>query len=87
LPIANNVIKITDMAVKKDDISSILKQVRKQTGLSRLELSELAGVGKTLIFDIESGRHSVSYSNLQKICRVLNIKIQFLPPIPLEDKK
>ncbi len=68
------------MTVNKTDFSKVLKATRKQAGLSQLELSELAGVGKTLVFDLENGRDTVSFANLKKICRVLNIKIQLIPP-------
>lgn len=74
------------MAVKNDTLAKILKQTRKHAGLTQTRLSELAGVGKTLVFDLENGRDTVSFSNLKKICRVLNIKIQFMPPLKLEDE-
>lgn len=63
--------------VKLDETSlaPLLKEVRKHAGISQLELAEIAGVGKTLIFDLEHGKKSVSFHNLLKILKVLNIKI------------
>jgi y4mF family transcriptional regulator len=76
--------KITAMTVNIAQLSKILHDTRKRAGLSQLELSELAGVGKTLIFDLEKGRDTVTFSNLLKVCRVLNIKIEFIPPVPMD---
>ena len=68
------------MAVKMDSLPTLVRQTRKQAGLSQAELADLAGVGKTLIFDLEKGHRKLSFENLQKICRVLNIRIEFHPP-------
>ena len=48
---------------------------RKRSGLSRNQLADLAGVGKTVIFDIEKGKETIRYSTLARILKVLNIKI------------
>ena len=32
---------------------------RKKSGLSRNQLAELAGVGKTLIYDLENGKQTI----------------------------
>lgn len=68
------------MAVKKESLSQTLRETRKKAGLSQQELADLAGVGKTLIFDLEKGHEKVAFDNLVKICRVLNIRIEFHPP-------
>ncbi len=46
----------------------------------QIELAELAGVGKTLVFNIEKGRINVHLDNLLKILVVLNIKVQLEAP-------
>ncbi len=53
---------------------------RKKAGLSRNELAMLAGVGKTVVFDIEHGKESVQFSSLTKILTTLNIKFAFHSP-------
>jgi transcriptional regulator with XRE-family HTH domain len=40
----------------------------------------MAGVGKTVIFDIEKGKESVQLDTLRKILKVLNIKIVLTSP-------
>jgi y4mF family transcriptional regulator len=61
-------------------LPDLIKSNRKKAGISQLELAELAGVGKTLIFNIEKGHTSVHFENLLKVLRVLNIKIHAETP-------
>lgn len=44
-------------------------------------MADLAGVGKTVIFDIEKGKRSVRYDILLKVLDTLNIKISFNSPL------
>lgn len=61
-------------------LANLIKSNRKSAGLSQLELAELAGVGKTLVFNLEKGQVNVQFENLLRILRVLNIKIHAEPP-------
>jgi len=61
-------------------LANLIKSGRKKAGLSQLELAELAGVGKTLVFNLEKGQVNVQFENLLKILRVLNIKIHAEAP-------
>ncbi len=54
---------------------------RKKSGLSRSQLADLAGVGKTVIYDIEKGKETIRFSTLQKVLTALNIKITFTSPL------
>jgi len=65
-------------------IAELVRYFRKQAGLSQLELAEHAGLGKTVIFDIEKGKESVQLNSLLKILDVLNIKLKFETPFPME---
>lgn len=63
--------------------TEIAKQIyycRKKSGLSRDELARLAGVGKTVIYDIEKGKKSIRLDTLLKVLDVLNIQIQLKTP-------
>ena len=53
---------------------------RKKSGLSRVELARLAGVGKTVVYDIEHGKLTVQLETLTKIMSVLNISILLESP-------
>ena len=66
----------------KQEIANIVHYYRKQSGLSQQELARLAGVGKTVIYDIEKGKESVRLSTLLKVLDVLNIQMKFDTPFP-----
>ncbi|MFC2100741.1 helix-turn-helix domain-containing protein [Bacteroidota bacterium] len=59
-----------------ETLSFIIKKHRKLAGLSQKSLAELAGVGKTVVFDLEKGKETVQLNTLLKIFKVLNIKVQ-----------
>ena len=63
------------------ELAQIIKMHRKAAKLSRVQLAELAGVGKTVIFDIEMGKESVQLDTLRKVLKVLNIKIILKSPL------
>jgi len=54
---------------------------RKKSGLTRNQLADLAGVGKTVIYDIEKGKETIRFSTLQKVFKALNIRITFRSPL------
>ncbi len=62
-------------------LSEIVLFHRKESGLTRNQLADLAGVGKTVIYDIEKGRETVRFSTLKKVLKALNIKINFTSPL------
>ena len=63
------------------NLSKIVYFHRKKAGLSRVELAQLAGVGKTVIYDIEKGKRSVRWDTIQAILQVLNISIEYKSPL------
>ena len=54
---------------------------RKKSGLTRNQLADLAGVGKTAIYDLEKGKETIRFSTLQKVLKALNIRIVFTSPL------
>ena len=61
-------------------LATVIKKHRKAAGLSQLQLAEMAGVGKTVVFDIEKGKQTIQLVTLRKIMAVLNIKVQLNSP-------
>ncbi|MGE5383292.1 MAG: type II toxin-antitoxin system Y4mF family antitoxin [Omnitrophica WOR_2 bacterium] len=57
-------------------LATIIRKHRKAAGLTQLQLAEMAGVGKTVVFDLEKGKETVQLNILLKILSVLNIKVQ-----------
>ena len=62
-------------------LATIIRQHRKAAGLSQLQLAEMAGVGKTVVFDIEKGKETIRLDTLRKILKVLNVKVTLSSPV------
>lgn len=56
-------------------LAKILRKHRKAAGLSQLQLAQLAGIGKTAVFELEKGKETVQLDTLRKVLAVLNIKV------------
>lgn len=67
--------------VQSRELAEVIRLHRKAARLSRMQLAELAGVGKTVIYDVEKGKESVQLDTLRKILKVLNIKIVLTSPL------
>ena len=63
------------------EVAEIVLFHRKKSGLTRNQLADLAGVGKTVIYDIEKGKETIRFLTLQKVLKALNIKITFTSPL------
>ena len=62
-------------------LAQLIKTHRKRAGLAQAQLAKLAGVGKTVVWDLENGKESVQWDTLQKIFRVLNITAEWRSPL------
>ncbi len=67
--------------VNHQELATVIKMHRNVAKLSRAQLAELAGVGKTVIYDIENGKETVQLNTLCKILKVLNIKVELVSPL------
>lgn len=65
----------------EDYIARVIRFHRKKSKLSQAELAKLAGLGKTVIFDIENGKLTFRFDTFLKILTVLNIRIEFQSPL------
>jgi y4mF family transcriptional regulator len=63
------------------DLKNIIRQHRRLSGLSQSELAKLAGVGKTVIYDIEHGKESIQFDTLKKVLNALNIQFVLQSPV------
>jgi y4mF family transcriptional regulator len=62
-------------------LAELIRFHRKRSGLTQLELAEMAGVGKNLVYELENGKQSVSLDNLIKVLQVLNVDLDFQSPL------
>ena len=62
-------------------LAAFLKKHRKAAKLTQIQLAEMAGVGKTVVHDIEKGKETIQLVTLRKILHVLNIKVALISPL------
>ena len=62
-------------------IGKIILAHRKKSNLTQKQLADLAGVGKTVVFDLEKGKETVQLNSLLKILSALNIKLELTSPL------
>lgn len=62
-------------------LGEIIRYHRKKAGLSQKTLADVAGVGKTVVFDIEKGKETVQLRSILRVSEVLNIGITLNSPL------
>jgi len=65
-------------------VGELVRFHRKRSGLSQLALADLAGIGKTAVFDIEKGKATIRVDSLLPVLRVLNISVELRSPLMRE---
>ncbi|MBI3005348.1 MAG: helix-turn-helix transcriptional regulator [Ignavibacteriales bacterium] len=58
------------------ELGEIVRFHRKKLGLTQIELALEAGVGKTVVFDIERGKETVQVDTLSKVLTTLKIRVK-----------
>lgn len=71
---------MTNIIKDPNKVGELVRFSRKKSGLSQKDLAKLAGVGKTVVFDIEKGKESIQLNTLIKVLDVLNIKLKLDSP-------
>lgn len=69
------------MGTLSEKIAKMIRFHRKKAKMTQLELARLAGIGKTVVFDIEKGKKTVRLASLLCVFHALNITIKFQGPI------
>lgn len=67
-------------------MAKVVRSHRKAAKLTQHELAELAGVGKTLVFDIEKGKDTIKLYSLLKVLNALNIDLILTSPLMNENR-
>lgn len=63
------------------EIGPIVRYHRKRANLTQKTCADLAGIGKTALFDIENGKETVRYATLVSVLETLNISIHLTSPL------
>ncbi len=64
-----------------ENFGQVIRYHRKKSGMTQSELARYAGVGKTVVFDIEHNKSTVRLDTLLKVANVLNIRIEMHSPL------
>jgi len=67
--------------LRSESIGRVIRAHREAAGLSRRDLSELAGVGTTALFDVEHGKETAQLRTLLRLLDALNIVLRLDSPL------
>lgn len=59
-----------------EDLGKIIKQTRKEQGITQADLSISAQVGVRFIVDIEKGKKTAQIEKVLKVCAMLGLTIE-----------
>jgi y4mF family transcriptional regulator len=62
-------------------VGKTVRDHRKTAGLTQRDLADLAGVGKSAVFDIEKGKPTVRLKTLLLVLAALNIELTWRSPL------
>ncbi len=62
------------------ELGALVAKVRKAQGISQLELSLAANVGRRFIVELERGKDTLKVGKLLKVVSMLGIGITFIEP-------
>ena len=67
------------------ELSELILQTRKQANLTQAGLAELAGVGKTVVWDLEHGKRTIRLQTMIRVLATLNIDLIVRSPVSKEE--
>lgn len=63
-------------------VGSKIQEIRKEKGISQMELAEILGLSRTSISNIENGRHPIFLHHIYTMAENFNIPLEtILPPV------
>lgn len=66
-------------------LDKLIYRTRNRADLTQAELAKLAGVGKTVVWDLEHGKRTVRLETLLKVLAPLNIDLVARSPVTKEE--
>ena len=72
---------MSNLAQVMGKLGGLVRFHRKKAGLTQIQLADLAGVGKSTLYDIEKGKATVQIDSLFAVLTAMNISIQFSGPL------
>ncbi len=68
------------MSFSPSDLCDPIREARKTRNLSQKELADLAGIGKTAMFDLEHGNPGVRLNTLLAVLQELGMDLELILP-------
>ena len=68
-------------AEQKKIIGKMVSEKRREKSLTQARVSEITGLSRNYISDIEKGRYAPSVDALSKLAKCLNLDLNFLLPM------
>lgn len=62
-------------------LGNVVRFHRQKAGLTQKELADLAGVGKTVVFDLEKGKETIQLKTALSILTALNMDFRVEGPL------
>ena len=62
------------------ELGALVAKVRRTQGISQLELSQAADVGRRFVVELEGGKETIQAGKMLKVMSVLGIRAQFAEP-------
>ena len=63
------------------ELGALVAKVRRTQGISQLELSQAADVGRRFVVELEDGKETIQAGKMLKVMSVLGIRTQFTEPL------
>ena len=70
-----------DPAHRWPPFGEVVRFHRRRAGLTQPELARIAGVGRTVVLDVEKGKGTVRLSTLRKLLDALNVRLDWDSPL------
>ncbi|MEA3267342.1 MAG: helix-turn-helix domain-containing protein [Candidatus Fermentibacteria bacterium] len=71
---------MSDLKQFMGKLGDLVRFHRRKAALTQMQLADLAGVGKTTVYDIEKGKTTVQFDSLFAVLSTLNIQIKLSGP-------
>ncbi|MBQ0032876.1 MAG: helix-turn-helix transcriptional regulator [bacterium] len=62
------------------ELGALVARVRREQGITQLELSQAADVGRRFVVELEDGKETLQAGKLLKVMSVLGIDLRFVAP-------
>jgi y4mF family transcriptional regulator len=71
---------IGDTVAWMEALGETVRRNRRLAGLTQVDLAQLAGVGKTVVYDLEQGKPTMRMATVLRLLAVLNIRLAWSAP-------